>query len=124
MTSSVIEETMKRIQSHKGVEAILIVDNDGHVIQSNLKERSEEHAALLCQLVRPSFARAGSVSSSHTHTPIHHLSISLSHAIFNISLSHSLSLSLTHTHKYTCVHVYIYISRFRVDYTGSQLWRG
>eukprot|EP00938_MAST-03A_sp_MAST-3A-sp1_P002256 g2256.t1 len=50
MTSSVIEETMKRIQSHKGVEAILIVDNDGHVIQSNLKERSEEHAALLCQL--------------------------------------------------------------------------
>lgn len=56
MTSSVIEETMKRIQSHKGVEAILIVDNDGHVVESNLKERSEEHAALLCQLVRASFA--------------------------------------------------------------------
>jgi predicted regulator of Ras-like GTPase activity (Roadblock/LC7/MglB family) len=54
MTSSVIEETMKRIQSHRGVEAILIVDKDGHVIKSNLKERSEEHAALLSQLVRRS----------------------------------------------------------------------
>jgi|MDSZ01.2.fsa_nt_gb predicted regulator of Ras-like GTPase activity (Roadblock/LC7/MglB family) len=67
MTSSVIEETMKRIQSHKGVEAILIVDNDGHVIQSNLKERSEEHAALLCQLVRsPSFARSSGSEISLT----------------------------------------------------------
>ena len=52
MTTSVIEETMKRLQSHRGVEGILIVDRDGHVIKSNLKERSEEHATLLTQLVR------------------------------------------------------------------------
>ena len=51
--ASVVEETLRRLQSHKGVEGVLIVDGDGHTIKSTLdEEQTEQHASLLSQ-VRP-----------------------------------------------------------------------
>ena len=35
--SSEVEETMKRIQSHRGVKGVLIVNSEGVPIRSNLR---------------------------------------------------------------------------------------
>jgi dynein light chain roadblock-type len=49
--ASEIEDTLKRIQSHKGVTGILIVNKDGIPIKSNLSDESAKaHAALISQL--------------------------------------------------------------------------
>ena len=51
--SSEVEETLKRIQSHRGVQGILIVNSDGVPIKSNLsKEDTETHSALISQVRR------------------------------------------------------------------------
>ena len=56
--STQIEETLKRIQSHRGVKGVLIVNSDGVPIRSTLsKESTETYAALLSQLA----IKAGSV---------------------------------------------------------------
>ena len=49
--SSEAEETLKRIQSHRGVTGILIVTKDGVPIKSTLSsEDTVQHAALFTQL--------------------------------------------------------------------------
>ena len=49
--SSEVEETLKRINSHKGVKGVLIMNNDGIPIRSNLSaEDTESYAALVSQL--------------------------------------------------------------------------
>ncbi|CAM9278907.1 unnamed protein product [Phaeothamnion confervicola] len=49
--SSEVEETLKRIQSHKGVEGVLILNSDGVPIRSNLSaEETDTYAALVGQL--------------------------------------------------------------------------
>lgn len=49
--SSEVEETLKRIQSHRGVKGVLIVNNDGIPIRSNLsQEDTDTYAALISQL--------------------------------------------------------------------------
>ena len=48
---SEVEETLARIKSHKGVEGVLVMNQEGIVIHSTLtEEQSAEHAALLSQL--------------------------------------------------------------------------
>jgi len=49
--STEIEETIKRIQSHKGVKGVLIMSTEGIPIRSNLSaEDTEVYAALVSQL--------------------------------------------------------------------------
>jgi dynein light chain roadblock-type len=49
--SSEVEETLKRVQSHKGVKGVLIMNSDGIPIRSNLPpEDTENYAALVSQL--------------------------------------------------------------------------
>ena len=49
--SSEVEETLKRIQSHRGVKGVLIVSADGVPIRSNLDDdETQTYAALLSQL--------------------------------------------------------------------------
>ena len=49
--STEIEETLKRLQSHKGVKGVLIMNSDGVSIRSNLTpEETENYAALVSQL--------------------------------------------------------------------------
>mmetsp|Transcript_2257 Transcript_2257/g.6715 ORF Transcript_2257/g.6715 Transcript_2257/m.6715 type:complete len:98 (-) Transcript_2257:41-334(-) len=49
--SSEVEETLKRIQSHKGVKGVIITSAEGVPIRSNLDdEETNTHAALLSQL--------------------------------------------------------------------------
>jgi len=49
--SSEVEETLKRIQSHKGVKGVLIMSSEGIPIRSNLStEDTENYAALVSQL--------------------------------------------------------------------------
>ena len=49
--STEIEETLKRIQSHRGVKGIMIINNDGIPIRSNLsQELADNYAALISQL--------------------------------------------------------------------------
>jgi dynein light chain roadblock-type len=49
--SSEVEETLKRIQSHKGVKGVLIMNSEGIPIKSNLSaEDTENYAALVSQL--------------------------------------------------------------------------
>ena len=51
MQATEVEETLKRIQSHRGVTGILIVDRNGVVIKTNMPaEDAKEHAALISQL--------------------------------------------------------------------------
>ncbi len=46
-----VEETIKRIQSHKGVVGVIIMDSEGHPIRSTLdNQTSQQYAALLQQL--------------------------------------------------------------------------
>eukprot|EP01084_Bolivina_argentea_P118804 210728_1 len=48
---STVEEAIKRLQSHKGVKGILILNADGQPIQSNLPvEDTGNYAALVSQL--------------------------------------------------------------------------
>jgi len=48
---SEIEETLKRIQSHKGVIGIIIVNNEGIPIRSTLdNNETAQYAALITQL--------------------------------------------------------------------------
>mmetsp|Transcript_2948 Transcript_2948/g.2848 ORF Transcript_2948/g.2848 Transcript_2948/m.2848 type:complete len:120 (-) Transcript_2948:12-371(-) len=48
---SEVEETISRIRSHKGVEGVMIMTQEGAIIQSTLsEEQSITHAALLSQL--------------------------------------------------------------------------
>lgn len=48
---SEVEETVSRIRSHKGVEGVMIMTQEGAIIQSTLtEEQSITHAALLSQL--------------------------------------------------------------------------
>ena len=57
-SSSEVEETLKRIQSHRGVEGILIIDNDGVVLKSTMAtaETSTYAAEMsrLCAMARGS----------------------------------------------------------------------
>mmetsp|Transcript_15700 Transcript_15700/g.37237 ORF Transcript_15700/g.37237 Transcript_15700/m.37237 type:complete len:101 (+) Transcript_15700:3-305(+) len=49
--ASEVEETLKRIQSHRGVEGILIVNNDGVPLKSTLSaEQTTQYASLFSQL--------------------------------------------------------------------------
>ena len=49
--ASEIEETLKRIQSHRGVTGILIVNKDGVPIKTNMStEDAKNHASLISQL--------------------------------------------------------------------------
>lgn len=49
--SSEVEETLKRIQSHRGVEGVLIISNDGTTLKSTLgPQETEQHAALISQV--------------------------------------------------------------------------
>lgn len=49
--SSEVEETLKRVQSHKGVKGVLIMNSEGIPIRSNLPpEDTENYAALVSQL--------------------------------------------------------------------------
>ncbi len=49
--SSEVEETLKRLQSHKGVKGVLIMNSDGIPIRSSLSpEETENYAALVSQL--------------------------------------------------------------------------
>jgi dynein light chain roadblock-type len=46
-----VEETIKRIQSHKGVKGVLIMNNAGHAIRSNFSpEDTESYASLVSQV--------------------------------------------------------------------------
>lgn len=48
-----VEETIKRIQSHKGVKGVLIMNHDGHAIRSNFSpEDTENYASLVSQVTR------------------------------------------------------------------------
>ena len=50
--SSEVEETLKRIQSHKGVKGVLIMNTEGVPIRSTLSaEDTESYSALVSQLV-------------------------------------------------------------------------
>lgn len=49
--SGEVEETLRRIQSHRGVKGVLIVSADGVPIRSDLDtEETNAYAALLSQL--------------------------------------------------------------------------
>lgn len=49
--SSEVEETLKRIQSHKGVKGVLIMNSEGVPIRSNMEpDQTETYAALVSQL--------------------------------------------------------------------------
>ena len=49
--SSEVEETLKRINSHKGVKGVLIMNAEGIPIRSNLSdEDTENYSALVSQL--------------------------------------------------------------------------
>eukprot|EP00158_Paraphelidium_tribonemae_P000355 Partr_v1_DN21763_c0_g1_i1_m7619 putative Dynein, light chain len=50
--SSEVEETLKRLQSHKGVQGIIIVNHDGIPIRSTLADQAltTQYAALISQL--------------------------------------------------------------------------
>jgi len=49
--STEIEETLKRLQSHKGVKGVLIMNSDGVTIRSNLPaDETENYATLVSQL--------------------------------------------------------------------------
>ena len=51
MSSSEAEKTIKRIQSHRGVSGILIVNSEGIPIKSTMaKEETQQYSALLSQL--------------------------------------------------------------------------
>ena len=52
MSSFEAEETIKRIKSHKGVQAVLIVNNEGVPIYSSEKDEefAIDHAALISQV--------------------------------------------------------------------------
>merc|ERR1712196_433729 len=51
-TMSEVEETLKRISSHKGVIGTVIVNNEGVPIRSNLErsEQTAQYASLITQL--------------------------------------------------------------------------
>lgn len=50
--ASEVEETLKRIQSHRGVEGILIVNNDGVPLKSTLSaEQTTQYASLFSQVI-------------------------------------------------------------------------
>mmetsp|Transcript_11434 Transcript_11434/g.42693 ORF Transcript_11434/g.42693 Transcript_11434/m.42693 type:complete len:99 (-) Transcript_11434:584-880(-) len=49
--SAAVEETLKRIQSHRGVKGVLIVNSDGIPIRSTLStEVTDSYAGLIAQL--------------------------------------------------------------------------
>jgi dynein light chain roadblock-type len=49
--STEVEETLKRLQSHKGVKGVVIMNSDGIPIRSNLpQEETENYATLVSQL--------------------------------------------------------------------------
>lgn len=51
MSSSEVEETIKRLSTHKGVKGVLIMNNDGCPIRSNLSsEDTDNYSALVSQL--------------------------------------------------------------------------
>lgn len=59
--TSEIEETLRRVQSHKGVKGVVIMSADGVPIRSTLSaEETETYCALISQL---SFKAAGVVRS-------------------------------------------------------------
>jgi dynein light chain roadblock-type len=49
--STEVEETLKRLQSHKGVKGVMIMNTEGVTIRSNLPEEdTENYSALVSQL--------------------------------------------------------------------------
>jgi len=46
-----VEQTIARIQSHKGVEGVIILNKDGSIIQSTLdEEQTKSHADVISKL--------------------------------------------------------------------------
>jgi dynein light chain roadblock-type len=63
--STEIEETIKRIQSHKGVKGVMIMNSDGIPIRSNLStDDTESYAALISQLAMKSSSVIRSLDDS------------------------------------------------------------
>ncbi len=61
--ASEVEETLKRIRSHRGVEGILIVNNDGVALKSTLSaELTSQYASLFSQVGDGRVGRAISVA--------------------------------------------------------------
>uniref|UniRef100_A0A183BUK6 Dynein light chain roadblock n=1 Tax=Globodera pallida TaxID=36090 RepID=A0A183BUK6_GLOPA len=52
--STEVDETIKRIQSQKGVTGVIIMDNIGRVIRSTLDDDTTTHAGLVQQLCEKS----------------------------------------------------------------------
>mmetsp|Transcript_1108 Transcript_1108/g.2658 ORF Transcript_1108/g.2658 Transcript_1108/m.2658 type:complete len:91 (+) Transcript_1108:204-476(+) len=52
--ASEAEQSIKRIQSHKGVKRVFIINNKGQIIRSSLNEPEEErrYAALISELTK------------------------------------------------------------------------
>jgi len=51
MSSSEVEETLKRVQSHKGVKGVIIMTTEGIPIRSTMAvEETENYTALVSQL--------------------------------------------------------------------------
>mmetsp|Transcript_7218 Transcript_7218/g.10759 ORF Transcript_7218/g.10759 Transcript_7218/m.10759 type:complete len:99 (-) Transcript_7218:34-330(-) len=49
--SSEVEETLKRIQSHRGVKGVLVTNNEGIPIKSNLtQEETDTYSSMITQL--------------------------------------------------------------------------
>lgn len=49
--ASEVEETLKRIQSHRGVEGVLIINKDGVALKSTLSaEQTARYASLFSQV--------------------------------------------------------------------------
>mmetsp|Transcript_26027 Transcript_26027/g.34141 ORF Transcript_26027/g.34141 Transcript_26027/m.34141 type:complete len:103 (-) Transcript_26027:337-645(-) len=69
MSSSEVEETLKRIQSHRGVKGVLIVNSEGVPIRSNLSsEDTDTYAALISQLALKSSSVVRTLDESDSLT--------------------------------------------------------
>ena len=50
-SSAIVEETLKRIQSHRGVSGVLIINSEGITLKSTLSpDETEQYAALISQV--------------------------------------------------------------------------
>ena len=65
-----MEDTLKRLQSHKGVQGVVIVNNDGVPIRSTLSDTglTTQYAALITQLAQKSRSVVRELDSSNDLT--------------------------------------------------------
>jgi dynein light chain roadblock-type len=67
---SEIEETMKRLASHKGVEMVVICNSDGIVIRSMPPTMDHQQSVLFPALFQPLMAKVRAVACSfESHSP-------------------------------------------------------